>query len=212
MRLALALLVVVALPPAAMASHDPAPQAAFAPTKLLPIPKQVVVQCRLAKELRVCPARLPQPTIALRSTDPLPKLYAERYSASRNGDAVMVGIGFTYGAPWEPGSGSDWQHHLWRNRPCCFMHFDLWRSLAGTPPFPDRSQRATLAGRRGDLARASSWGMACGAGNAGVWFCNHTRFRWREAGVWYVATIHRFGMNDEDVRLLARLIRELRAA
>ena len=209
-RVAIALLVVTGVAaPSGMSGDDPAPRAAFAAVELHPLNRQARVQCQLATQLAICPARLPRATIALGRPSP-PPVYAERYRPGRNGDAVMVGMSFSYGAPWEPGSGSGWRHHLWRNRPCCFLHLEIWRSLRGVPPFPDGAHRARLAGRVGDLAPATGYGLACGAGNAGVWFCNHTRFRWRESGVWYVASIHRFGKGGEDTRLLGRLIAELR--
>jgi hypothetical protein len=51
--------------------------------------------------------------------------------------------------------------------------------------------------------------MACGAGYAGVYFCNHVRFRWKQGRTWYVATLHNFG-NRQTMALLDRIIRELR--
>jgi len=191
----------------AVAASDPAPRAAFAPTRLHPLPRQVLVQCQLATKLAVCPSRLPRATIGYRGL--APRLFAERYRPGRNGSAVMVGMSFSYGAPWEPASGSDWRSHLWRNRPCCFFHFELWRALEGTPPFPGRSTVATVGGHRGDLAVASGFGMACGQGNAGVWFCNHVRFRWQQAGTWFVATVHRYGTPREAETLLGRIIRTI---
>jgi hypothetical protein len=122
----------------------------------------------------------------------------------------MAGISFAYGAPWEPGGGDPtWREHLWRNRPCCFMHFELWKALRGKPSFPATSKPSLLGGKKGDLAPSASLGMACGPGNAGVFFCNHTRFRWRQDGLWYVATIHRFGTERETQALLARILRTL---
>jgi hypothetical protein len=138
-----------------------------------------------------------------------PALTAERFAPGRNGSAVEGGISFTYGAPWEPDSGPDWRQHAWRNRPCCFLHLDLWHALRGTPTLPETARPATLGGRKGDLALATSAGLGCGVGNAGAYFCNHVRFRWRQGGTWYVATLHSFG-NAETTVLLGRLIRELR--
>ena len=62
---------------------------------------------------------------------------------------------------------------------------------------------------RGDLAIATGAGLGCGRGNAGVYFCNHVRFRWKRGRSWFVATLHSFG-NGETTALLGRLIRELR--
>jgi hypothetical protein len=99
---------------------------------------------------------------------------------------------------------------LWRNRPCRFLHFEIWRSLGGVPPFPESARHAILARHAGDLAPAASYGVSCGTGDAAVFFCNHTRFRWRDHGAWYVATLHRFGTQRETRILLARIIGTLR--
>jgi hypothetical protein len=192
----------------ALPSDDPPPKVAFAPVRLYPLPGRALTQCRLARAVQLCPRRLPRAWIAYRGSRP-PALTAERFAPGRNGDAIEAGISFSYGAPWEPGSGPDWRQHAWRNRPCCFLHFDLWRALRGKPTFPDTARPATLGGRKGDLAPAASAGLACGAGNAGVYFCNHVRFRWKQGGSWFVATLHSFG-NAETTVLLGRLIRELR--
>jgi hypothetical protein len=65
-----------------------------------------------------------------------------------------------------------------------------------------------VGGKHGLLAPAYGNGMACGAGNRGVYFCNHVRFAWRQKGTWYITTLHTFGR--DTLPLLARLIRELR--
>ena len=187
-----------------------APRHVFSQPKLYPLPRQAVVQCQLARKLGVRPARLPRATVALRPEDAPPRLVAERYRPGRNGSAVLVGTSFAYGAPWEPASGPNWRAHLWRNRPCCFLHFEIWRALAGKPTFPSTAQPASLGGHRGDLARATGYGLACGPGDAGVFFCNHTRFRWQANGVWFIASLHRFGSMGETQALLNRLIRQLR--
>lgn len=192
----------------AVASGPPA--AAFAPVRLLPLPARVATQCRLASRLRLCPQRLPRATLSLRPGAAPPPLFAVRAGPLRDGDAEMIGISFAYGAPWEPGSGSGWRRHLWRNGPCCFLHFELWRAIRGTPPFPATARPAVVGGRRGELAPATALGMACGPGDAGVFFCNHLRFRWRERGSWYVATLHHFGRIGETRALLARILRQLR--
>src|SRR4051794_19268331 len=194
----------------AQAASDPAPAEAFTPIRLYSLPRQALVQCQLARQLARCPTRLPRATIAYRRGAAPPPLYAERYRPGMNGHALLVGMSFSYGAPWEPGSGPDWRRHLWRNRPCCFFHFELWRSLRSIPPFPEQRVAASLAGRRGDLAAATGFGLACGRGNGGVFFCNHMRFRWREHGKWFVATLHRFGTQRETRSLLARIVASLR--
>ena len=193
----------------AVALNDPPPKAAFANVRFYPLPTQPLVQCHLATRVRLCPRRLPRASIAYHQGASPPLLSAVRFAAGRNGDAVEVGISFTYGAPWEPDSGPDWRQHAWRNRPCCFLHFDLWHALRGKPIFPASARPATLGGHRGDLVPATGAGLACGAGNAGAYYCNHVRFRWKQGGSWYVATLHNFG-NRQTAALLDRIVRELR--
>lgn len=183
----------------------------FDAPRLYALPKQAATQCRLAGQVRLCPTRLPRATIGYSRPRP-PQLVAERYGPSRNGSGTLAGLTFGYGAPWEPDSGNDWRHHLWRNRPCCFLHFELWHAVLGTPPFPDDARRRSLGGHMGDYAPATGYGLACGPGNGGVFFCNHARFRWKQSGDWYVATLHRFGTESDTRRLLDRLIRQLRPA
>jgi hypothetical protein len=192
----------------AVPTVDPPPKVAFAPVRLYPLPSRAFTQCRLARAVQLCPRRLPRAWIAYRGDTP-PAPTAERFAAARNGNAIEAGISFTYGVPWEPTSGPDWRQHAWRNRPCCFLHFELWHALRGKPTLPDTARPATVGGRRGDLATAAGAGLACGAGNAGVYFCNHVRFRWKQGGSWFVATLHSFG-NRETTALLGRIIRELR--
>jgi hypothetical protein len=193
----------------ALATADPPPKAAFSAVRLYQLPKRVLTQCRLAPAVQICPERLPRAWIAYRRGSAPPALTAERYRARQNGDDTETGISFSYGAPWEPDSGPDWKQHTWRNRPCCFFHFELWHALRGKPTFPDTTRSAIVGGVHGDLATATGAGLGCGRGNAGVYFCNHVRFRWKRGGSCFVATLHSFG-NSETTVLLGRLIRELR--
>jgi hypothetical protein len=188
---------------------DLPPKTAFAPARLYSLPTRALTRCHLARALQLCPRRLPRAWIAYRHGAAPPQLTAVRVAAGRNGNAIEVGIMFSYGAPWEPDSGPDWKKHAWRNRPCCFFHFDLRHAVRGKPTVPDAARPATVGGRRGDLAVATGAGLACGAGNAGVYFCNHVRFRWKQDGSWYIATLHSFG-NHATTALLGRLIKELR--
>ena len=126
-----------------------------------------------------------------------------------SGRGTAAGVDFSYGAPWEPGSGPDWRLHLWRNRPCCFLHFEIFRRPSGRRNTPAGALPASLGGRRGLLKDGTSWGLGSSTGDD-MYFANHTRFLWREHGVDYVATLHRFGSKQETRALLARLIRELR--
>jgi hypothetical protein len=193
----------------ALPNADPPPKAAFAAVRLYPLPKRALTQCHLAHAVQLCPRRLPRASLAYRPGATPPELTVERSRPLLNGGAFEAGISFSYGAPWEPDSGPDWQQHEWRNRPCCFLHFDLWHAVRGKPTFPETTQPATVGGVHGELAIATGAGLACGAGNAGVYFCNHVRFRWKHGGSWYVATLHSFG-NTETTTLLGRIIRELR--
>lgn len=190
----------------ATASRPPAP--AFAPVRLLPLPARAVTQCRLAFRLRLCPSRLPQATLTLRPGVASPPLSAVRVGPLRNVGAELIGISFAYGAPVEHATGGG--RNLWRNRPCCFLHFELWRAISGVPRLPVTARPAIVGGRHGTLAQASALGMACGPGDAGVFFCNHLRFRWHEHGSWYVATLHHYGRTGETRTLLARILHVLR--
>lgn len=177
-------------------SADRPPEAALRPAKLFPLPQRARSQCRRARDLGLCPARLPRAWLP-RSQPPALTVQLFRY---RDGGGKVVQLTFGYGAPIE---FSDW-----RNRPCCFLHFDLYRRLSGPPLVPDGARPARVGGRRGLLAPAYGYGMGCGSGNRGVYFCNHVRFAWRQSGTWYVATLHTFGSGTQA--LLDRLVRVLR--
>jgi hypothetical protein len=201
---------------------DPAPRRVFAPVRLLPTPTHVLNQCRLAQARSsrpiLCPARLPRPFIAWPRGRP-PRLAAQRLPAPgvswrsrsdpRYRNRTYSGVSIGYGAPWEPDSGPDWRIHLWRNRPCCFLHFEVFWRRPGARFAPAGARPATLGGRRGLLKDATSYGLASGA-NDYLYWANHTRFLWRENGVDYVASLHRFGTTQETRALLGRLVRELR--
>jgi hypothetical protein len=203
---------------------DPAPAEVFEPTRLLPTPQRVLNQCRLAQARSsrpiLCPARLPRAFLSWPRGRP-PNLSAQRLPAPgvsyrsrsdpRFRNRTFSGVTIGYGAPWEPDSGPDWRLHLWRNRPCCFLHFEVFWRQPGRRFVPARARPATLGGRRGLLKDATSYGLASGA-NDYLYWANHTRFLWRENGVDYVATLHRFGTRQETRALLGRLIRELRRA
>jgi hypothetical protein len=201
---------------------DPAPREVFGPVRLLPTPTRVLNQCRLAQARSrhpiLCPARLPRAFVAWPRGRP-PRVAAQRLPAPgvswrsrsdpRYRKRTYSGVSIGYGAPWEPDSGPDWRLHLWRNRPCCFLHFEVfWRRL-GKQFVPVGAQPATMGGRRGLLKDATSYGLASGA-NDYLYWANHTRFLWRENGVEYVASVHRFGTKQETRALLGRLLRGLR--
>jgi hypothetical protein len=189
------------------AAEDPPVSSAFGPVRLHPITTRVHTQCQLIKVIGLCPRRLPRPTIPFMASGALPPLGAEHFRY-RDAGGNVVQFTYHYGAPWEPDSGPDWRQHLWRNRPCCFLHFDLYRRLTGPRHIRPGSRPATLGGKRGLVADAAGYSMACGAGSRGIYFCNHTAFAWRERGTWYIATLHYFGTRQTRV-LLGRIIREL---
>jgi hypothetical protein len=144
--------------------------------------------------------RLPAPGVSWRSrSDPR---YRKR---------TFSGVSIGYGAPWEPDCGPDWRLHLWRNRPCCFLHFEVFWRKEGPSHVPAGARPAALGGRRGLQKDATSYGLASGE-NDYLYWANHTRFLWRENGVRYVATLHRFGTKHDTRTLLGGLIRELRPA
>lgn len=196
-------------------ARDPAPASALARrVRLLPTPVRILQTCRRAQARAgfpiLCPARLPRPFISWGRDGP-PRVFAALLPLSSRGAAKAVGLSITYGAPWEPDSGSDWRVHLWRNRPCCFLHFEVFRRPDRPRYIPPSARAATLGGRRGLLKDASSYEAGSTDGDHLYW-ANHTRFLWRESGVAYVATLHRFGTRQETRALLGRLIRELRPA
>jgi hypothetical protein len=200
---------------------DPPTLRALRPPQLFPAPTRIAAECRRAQSRSpypiLCPARLPRPFVSWRGHEPrlsasmLPAPGATWSSKSdpryRHRRAGGVTIG--YGGPWEPDSGPDWRVHLWRNRPCCFLHFEIFWRRPGRIGIPAGARRAELGGRRGLLEDASSYGLASATGDY-LYFPNHTRFLWRQHGVDYVASLHRFGSQAETRALLGRLIRELR--
>jgi YVTN family beta-propeller protein len=120
-----------------------------------------------------------------------------------------VGLDLGYGAPWEP-PGAAWRQHLWRNRPCCFLHFEVYQRPAGKTAIPSDARPVTLGGRRGLLKRAAGYGLGC-PGDAYLYWCNHSAFLWTERGTHYVATLHLFG-HPNTATLLSRLVARLRPA
>lgn len=189
---------------------DPAPGAAFAPIRLQAVPVRTERRCR-GSGVRLCPSALPRPFLG-----PLlptgkngrpPALNVESRTYLDHGGR-FAWVSFSYGAPWEPDSGPDWRRHLWRNRPCCFLHFEVYRRLGGPRVIPENARPAPLGGKRGYLAQPASSGTFCGNGNRGAYWCNHLRFVWKQDGFWYAASLHWFGRGTRD--LLARLVRNLR--
>ena len=199
---------------------DPPPARALRPPQLVPTPAPVLAECRRAQARWprpiLCPARLPRPFVSWRghvppigaSMLPAPGTSWSSRSDPRYRHRRAGGVTIGYGGPWEPDSGPDWREHLWRNRPCCFLHFEIFWRRSSRREIPPGARPATLGGHRGLIKDASSWGLASPTGDY-MYFPNHTRFLWRENEVDYVATLHRFGTRAETRALLGRLIREL---
>lgn len=183
---------------------DPPLPAAFAPVRLTPVPGRVVARCRsIERRARMpilCPTRLPRAFTAGIPGFPPPALVV-----TPMGDFFhrrITGVDIAYGAPWE---SDGWRAHRWRNRPCCFLHFDVFRRAPGRRAIPPGGHRATLGGKHGLLVPAQEGAFY---GN-GLYWANHVRFLWREHGVPYVATLHTFGERPTE-RLLGRLLGSLR--
>jgi hypothetical protein len=120
---------------------DPAPASALTPARPFSTPVRLLKQCRLAQAHSrfpiLSPVRLPGAFLGWPRGDP-PQPAAERFPAPgelwrsrsdpRYKNRSFSGVSIGYGAPWEPDSGPDWRIHRWRNRPCCFLHFEVfWR-------------------------------------------------------------------------------------
>ncbi len=139
-----------------------------------------------------------------------PPLRAEVYGDPRHPERhALNGVDFGYPAPVEPTSGGTWwRRHLWWNRPWCFLHFGAYRVGRGAGRVPAGLRPTRLGGRAGSLAPATSHGHA----GRGMWWTNHVWIFFRHRGSLYVASLHLFGRGDETLRLLDRLVRELRPA
>jgi YVTN family beta-propeller protein len=186
-----------------LARFDPAPSLAFLPVGLVPVPAQVVASCRAIQARAhlslLCPKVLPRATVGY------PGLPPQAVTVQATGDFFrrrIAGVDISYSGPWE---GPGWRAHQWRNRPCCFLHFDVFRRAPGRKAIPKKARPVTLGGKDGLLAAGSE---STYYGN-GLYYANHVRFLWRERGVNWVATLHTFGERGTE-RLLGRLIASLR--
>jgi YVTN family beta-propeller protein len=186
-----------------LARFDPVPPLAFEAVRLVPVSARVVASCRSIQARAgvplLCPTLLPRATVGT------PGLPPPALAMQPTGDFFrrpVAGVDISYGAPWE---GQGWTMHRWRNRPCCFLHFDVFRRARVKKAIPKRAQRATLGGEHGLLVRAREdvyYGSE-------LYWANHVRFLWRERGVNWVATLHTSGEIATE-RLLGRLIASLR--
>ncbi|MFY9578978.1 MAG: hypothetical protein WAQ33_06600 [Gaiellaceae bacterium] len=172
---------------------------------LSPLPARGVELCRkmqAAVHVAVlCPARIPLPTGRHR-----PPFHVDILGSPRHPDLqTPFGIELGYSAPVEPQSGPDWRRQVSHNRPCCFLHFTIFRRLGA--PLPPGLKSVRLGGKRGRIRYATGYGLG---GTVGYFWSNHTWFFWREHGVEYSASLHYFGRGTK--RLLGRLIQQLRPA
>jgi hypothetical protein len=196
----------VALVPAlslAGASGAGPPSASLSAPRLLPVPRAIRATCETTARqfgIRVlCPTMLPRASVGWPRGRPPPSVHVMLYGTRH----LFAGLSFGYGAPWEPGVSPGYEQNAWRNRPCCFMHFDLVRANArywgpdGVRPHDAR--RVHLGGRVGWLRPADG---------RGALFGNHVRFFFRADRVMWAATLHSFG--NGTTPLLARLVKRLR--
>jgi hypothetical protein len=180
------------------------------PTPLHPLPASAVAKCRrMQAEVHfavLCPARLPLPVRGWRAGDsPAPFRSEILGSPGKPELATPYGLQFGYSAPIEPGSGSNWRRLAWHNRPCCFLHFTIFRP--GGAALPHRLRHARLGGKEGWLRSARGYGLN---GTVAYWWSNHTWFFWHRNRTLYAASLHYFGPGT--MPLLSRLVRELRPA
>jgi hypothetical protein len=198
--------------PVVFASDSP-PARAFGRPRLEVVPARVLVQCQLAQARTraavLCPTKLPRAWLRPWSTPPgtpPPALSAQHTEYLDRGGRNLL-MTFGYGAPWEPDAGPGWQQHLWRNRPCCLLHFEIFTRIAGRPLATTGGQHAVLAGHRGIYLPALGNRVQCGSADRSAFWCNHAVFIWRQQGIQYAATLHYFGSGTRA--LLARLASEL---
>jgi hypothetical protein len=209
----LALVVAAALTEAPGATGDAPPASVFRDAVLRPAPTAVRVQCQRAQARTLvpvlCPTRLPAATLGAWSTPagtPPPPLSAQVSDyLDRGGRNILLTVG--YGAPFEPDFGPGWRAHLWRNRPCCFLHFEVFARARGRSLPTVGGQPAALGGHRGIFLPALGNRVQCGSTSRASFWCNHSVFVWRERGIQYAATLHYFGRGTRA--LLGRLVAAL---
>src|SRR5256885_10687836 len=179
-------------------------------TPLYPLPASAIAKCR-HMQVRVrfavlCPARMPHAVRGWHAGDPPAPFHTEILgSPGRPGLATPYGLEFGYSGPVEPESGRNWRRLVWHNRPCCFLHFTIFRPRGAA--LPRGLRHARLGGKEGLLLPARGYGLR---GTVGYWWSNHTWFFWRQSGTRYAASLHYFGPGTTP--LLSPLIRELRPA
>jgi YVTN family beta-propeller protein len=187
--------------PGRASSLDPVQKPA-ALVRLAPAPPNVVRACRRLQAdvpfTVLCPMLLPRPLLGWAGMPP-PVL-----GVDRSGLTLDIGYG-AHCCALHPG----WRAHLWRNRPCCFLHFVIGRrerkGVYAAEWVPPEARPGVLGGIRGRLLPAG------GKRYQNLYFGNHVRFFFRRAGIDYVATLHTFG-NRPATNLLGLLLAHLRPA
>jgi YVTN family beta-propeller protein len=169
--------------------------------ELYPIPDGIELGCRNAQERArvpiLCPTHLPRPRTELDYTALAP-LPFQISPLQVRGEGAVYGVDISYSA--ETGNPHT-------DGPERFLHFDL-QARGGrfrNSRLPPGVRPATLGGREGLLAPASSRGYA-----TEPYFANHVRFFWSEDGTSYAATLHNFGPGTRAV--LDALVAQLRPA
>lgn len=197
------LLVLLTMLAAAGAADARLASAPSSSPRLLAVPRAIDAMCETTARhygIKVlCPTVLPRASVGWPRGLPPPELHATLYGTKK----LFAGLSFGYGAPWEPGLSPGYKQNAWRNRPCCFLHFDLVRA---NPRYwgpggvrPQHATRVRLGGRVGWLRPADGRGELFG---------NHLRFYFRVSGVMWAATLHSFG--NGTTRLLASLVKHVR--
>jgi len=179
-----------------------------------PTPASIVRVCRAAQARSsypvLCPTVLPEAILGSRPGDPPPPTGAAPIPGV-HGDA---GVDIGYSAPTEAGT-PHWKAHLWRNRPCCFLHLQVVRAAE----VPVQTARRVVGGVSGRLALATGGYESRAFSGLGA-FGNHVLFYFRRHGVSYLVSLHaayrdghpREYDNAATVRLLGVLVRHLRPA
>ena len=176
-----------------------------APVRLRPVTPAAARVCkrqqRAVRFVVLCPFRLPQATYGYNGPPPPLRAHPVAFALGGGKPGRLYGVEFVYSAPVEGGSG--WRQHVWLNRPCCFLHFTVWRTMGA---IPQGATRVYIGGKHGLLKPASGYRFD---ETAGIYWSNHDWFFWRQGGVRYAASLHFFG-KQRTLALLNRLVRELR--
>ncbi|MGH2637504.1 MAG: hypothetical protein ACRDHU_15345 [Actinomycetota bacterium] len=187
-------------------SASAAPTTTVAGVELYPIPTAVAKACRALYERAstpiLCPGQLPRPSRDSASRAPPPETYSvsgisgHDVAAATGQSDSPTGVNISYSAETS---------NPRMDRPERFLHFDVQTRDAQQDELPPDTRPASLGGKRGELAAASSRNYA-----DEPYFANHVRFFWTEGDTRYAATLHNFGPGTRAV--LGALVADLRPA